>query len=147
MNRRDFLSLAPVAFAAPALAFQQEKSKLKITGIRLVKVKPAKPAPSFTPAPGSWSTGGVEVANPMSIYPEYKPMRSLFMADGVPSVVVEVTTDKGVIGYGSGGPGAGPIIEGHLTKLMKGFADDVPQCQIDRTNRVHGHTHAAVTHG
>ena len=120
MNRRDFLSLAPVAFAAPALAFQQEKSKLKITGIRLVTVKQAKPAPSFTPAPGSWSTGGVEVANPMSIYAEYKPMRSLFMADGVPSVVVQVTTDKGIIGYGSGGPGAGPIIEGHLTKLMMG---------------------------
>ena len=85
MNRRDFLSLAPAAAIAaihtPALAFQQEKSKLKITGIRLVKVKPRKPAPTYTPAPGSWSTGGVEVANPMSIYEEYKPMRSLFMAD------------------------------------------------------------------
>lgn len=64
MDRRQFLSLAPAvalaAFDAPALAFQQEKSKLKITGIRLVNVKPRKPAPVFTPAPGSWSTGSVE---------------------------------------------------------------------------------------
>ena len=124
MDRRQFLSLAPAvalaAFEAPALAFQQEKSKLKITGIRLVKVKARKPAPTYTPAAGSWSTGGVEVANPMSIYAEYKPMRSLFMADGVPSFVVEVTTDKGITGYGGGGPGGGPVVEGHLNKLMMG---------------------------
>ena len=55
----------------------------------------------------------------MSIYAEYKPMRSLFMADGVPSFVVEVTTDKGITGYGGGGPGGGAVVEGHLNKLMK----------------------------
>ncbi len=72
MNRRDFLAtalLAPVA----APAFQAEKSKLKITGVRLVKTKDRKAAPAYTPAPGSWSTGGVEVANPMSIYPDIRP--------------------------------------------------------------------------
>ena len=56
----------------------------------------------------------------MSIYAEFKPMRSLFMADGVPSFVVEVTTDKGITGYGGGGPGGGQIVEGHLNKLMMG---------------------------
>ena len=42
---------------------------------------PSGPSPAYKPAPGSWSTGGVEVANPMSIYPEYKATRSLFQPD------------------------------------------------------------------
>ena len=36
--------------------------------------------PQYTPKAGSWSTGGSEVANPMSIYPEFKPRRDLFAA-------------------------------------------------------------------
>ena len=128
MNRRSFLNTA-VALGlrtsnavAPPPAFQGEKSKLKVTGIRLVKTTPRRPPPEYKPAAGSWSTGGVEVANPMSIYPEYKPMRSLFMADD-PSIggfTVEIATDKGVKGYGRGGPGGGAIVEKHLTKLLLG---------------------------
>ena len=85
-----------------------------------MKTRPKRPVPSYAPTPGSWSTGRVEVANPVSIYPKYKPMRSLFMPDagGVSSFTVEITTDKGIKGYGRGGPGGGPIIEGHLTKLL-----------------------------
>src|SRR5881296_3245150 len=88
MDRRRFLALTPAALApakfaaaAPLQALSAEKSKLKITGVRLVHTRPRKPAPSYAPAPGSWSTGGVEIANPMSLYPEYKPMRSLFQPD------------------------------------------------------------------
>ena len=77
MRRRDFLKLAPLA-ALPAPAFQSTPSKMKITGVRLVHTRPKRPIPAYKPAAGSWSTGGVEVANPMSIYPEYKAMRSLF---------------------------------------------------------------------
>jgi L-rhamnonate dehydratase len=110
---------APTPLPAP-LPFQGEKSKLKITNVRMVNPKPKKPVPSYTPAPGSWSTGGVEVANPMSIYPKYKPMRSLFMADDLGPEAVEITTDKGVKGIGYGGPGAGFVIEKHLTKLLIG---------------------------
>lgn len=127
MHRRNFLqfaggaalSLAPGAQAAPP-PFQGEKSKLKITGVRLVETRPKRPLPTYTPAPGSWSTGGVEVANPMSIYPEYKPMRSLFMADSkkLGGFTVEISTDKGVKGYGSGGPGGAEIVIGHFTKLL-----------------------------
>src|SRR5215203_4142233 len=114
LNRRRFLAtalLAPVA----APAFQAEKSKLKITGVRIVKTKERKAPPAYTPAPGSWSTGGVEVANPMSIYPRYKAQRSLFQPDdpemgGFP---VEISTDKGVKGYGRGGPAGGAIVEKH----------------------------------
>lgn len=108
------------AVAAPAPAAQGEKSKMKITGVRLVTTKKRKPAPEYTPAPGSWSTGGVEVANPMSIYPKYKPMRSLFMSDdpAISAFTVEISTDKGLKGYGKGGPGGGQIVEKHLVKLL-----------------------------
>jgi hypothetical protein len=95
MKRRDFLNVAPFAaggliasgidadlsMGAPAYAqapLANEKSKLKITGVRLVETTPRNPLPAYTPAPGSWSTNQVEVANPMSIYPEYKATRSLF---------------------------------------------------------------------
>src|SRR3954471_9584553 len=100
MNRRSFVTAAALlgmeakrAPAAQAPAFQGEKSKLKITGVRLVQTTPKKPPPEYQPAPGSWSTGGVEVANPMSIYPQYKPMRSLFMADdpAIGAFTVEVS--------------------------------------------------------
>jgi L-rhamnonate dehydratase len=93
---------------------------MKITGVRLVRTRPQRPPIAYKPAAGSWSTGGVEVANPMSIYPKYKPMRSLFQPDPgkVPGFVVEISTDKGIKGYGSGGPGGGAIVEGHLTKLL-----------------------------
>ncbi len=127
MKRRSFLQNAGLASAAafsaialPPLAWAQEKSKLKITGIRLVKTREKKPMPKYTPAAGSWSTQNVEVANPVSIYPEFKPTRSLFAATDVNSFTVEVTTDKGITGLGQGGPGGGPIVTGHLAKLMMG---------------------------
>ena len=58
----------------------------------------------------------------MSVYPAYKAKRSLFLPDAgkVPNFTVEITTDKGVKGYGNGGPGGGPIVEEHLTKLLIG---------------------------
>jgi hypothetical protein len=95
--------------AAPPLPWAQEKSKLTITAIRLVKTKPKRPYPNYKPDPNSWSTQGVEVSAPLNIYPEFKPTRSLFAAKGVDSFTVEVTTDKGIVGYGDGGPGGGPI--------------------------------------
>ncbi|HKX00648.1 MAG TPA: enolase C-terminal domain-like protein [Bryobacteraceae bacterium] len=119
MRRRTFLGLSALA-PLPALAFQNEKSKLKITSVRLVRSKPRRPVPSYTPAPGSWSTTGVEVANPMSMYPEYKATRSLFMSDKLQGFTVEIATDKGVKGYGEGGVAGAPVVEGHLTKLLLG---------------------------
>ena len=118
MNRRKFLSTTGAAL--PALAFQSEKSNLKINSVRIVKTTPKRPTPAYKPTPGSWSTGGVEVANPMSIYPEYKAMRSLFMANdpALGGFTVEIGTDKGVKGYGRGGPGGGFVVEKHLTKLL-----------------------------
>ena len=124
MDRREFVSggmaLAAASIALPDLAFAEEKSRLKITGIRIVKVRPKRPYPQYTPSKGSWSTQDVEVANPVSIYPEYKATRSLFGATNVPGFTVEVTTDKGITGYGRGGGGGGAIVMGHLKKLMMG---------------------------
>ena len=84
MKRRNFLSLATLPAAAslasaapPAAPWPAEDDGLKITSVRLVTTRPKRPVPSYPPAPGSWSTGGVEVANPMSIYPKYKATRSL----------------------------------------------------------------------
>ncbi|MGH9693023.1 MAG: hypothetical protein ACRD5Z_02690, partial [Bryobacteraceae bacterium] len=122
MKRRNFLALSATAAATPSFAFQVEKSKMKITSVRLVNTRPKRPVPAYTPAATAWSTNGVEVASPMSIYPQYKAMRSLFFPDPgkVPGFTVEITTDKGLKGYGSGGPGGGPIVEDHLRKLMLG---------------------------
>lgn len=139
MNRRNFLRLSPIACTtvlpfvtkgeatplappSPQPAFQGEKSKLKITSARLVQTKPRRPVPTYTPAPGSFSPNESEVANPMSIYPEYKAKRSLFYPDPgqLAGFTVEIATDKGVKGYGSGGIAGGLIVEKHLTKLLLG---------------------------
>jgi len=99
-----------------------EKSGMKITSVRLVRTRPRRPVPSYRPAPGSWSTQGVEVANPMSIYPKYKANRALFFPDPghLGGFTVEIATDKGIKGYGSGGPGGGAVVEGNLRKLLLG---------------------------
>ena len=121
MTRRDFFALGAVSAATlPRLAWAQERSKLRITDIRIVRTRPRRPYPPYTPSKDAWSTQGVEVANPVSIYPEYKPRRELFAATGVPSFTVEVSTDKGIKGYGNGGPGGGQVVTGHLAKLMVG---------------------------
>ena len=131
MNRRHFLSCSTAAAgsaAAPLGATPQgspvagERSGLKITGVRLVRTRPRHPLPQYEPAAGSWSTRGVEVANPMSIYPKYKPMRSLFMPDPGPinGFTVEISTDKGIRGYGSGGAAGGQIVTDHFVKLLLG---------------------------
>ena len=122
MRRRNFLAVSAGAVAAPAFPFQVEKSRLKVTNVRLVETTPKRPVPQYKPAATAWSVDRVEVASPMSIYPEYKAMRSLFLPDPgkVPGFTVEITTDKGLRGYGSGGPGGGPVVEEHLAKLLIG---------------------------
>ena len=139
MNRRKFLKAAsflPVGAATtfrfsengqaklvpflPPLSFQEEKSKLKIVGVRVVDPKLQRPLPAYKPAPGSWSAGGVEVANPMSIYPKYKARRSLFFAEDLGPEAVEISTDKGITGIGYGGGGGSFVIQKHLTKLLIG---------------------------
>lgn len=127
MQRREFLAAAcALSLGADSLAQDRSphppigSSDLKITGLRMVDPKPARPLTEYQPASGAWSAFEVEVANPMSIYPKYKPRRSLFMADDLGPPAVEISTDKGVTGIGFGGPGAGYVIEKHLSKLLIG---------------------------
>jgi L-rhamnonate dehydratase len=139
MDRRKFLSTSaafsvaglvqpsqaaegdPSRFPAPApLSFRDQKSDLKITAIRAVRLQPLHPLPKYEPTPGFWNTTDVEIANPLSIYPRFKPRRSLFYADDLGPLEVMVETDKGITGYGYGGPGAAFVVEKHLPKLLVG---------------------------
>jgi len=119
MDRRDFLrgSVAALAAAPAALPFQGEKSKLKITGVRLVRTQRAKPREPYTLPPGSHIDMGGGGATPMSVYPEYAGKGG---RTGMSGFTVEISTDKGVKGYGTGGPGGGPIVTGHLAGLLLG---------------------------
>ena len=138
MDRRTFLSTSatvglaglthagralamddPARFPEPApLSFRGQKSGLKITAVRAVELVPKRPLPEYQPAPGSWNTTDVEIANPLSIYPRFKPRRSLFYADDLGPNTVMVETDKGITGFGYGGPGAAFVVERHLPKLL-----------------------------
>jgi L-rhamnonate dehydratase len=121
MNRRTFFSTGLVG-AAAAQPPDPGKSRMKIASVRLVNTRPKRPVPRYTPAPGSWGTQNVEVANPMSIYPEYKATRSLFMPDAgkVPSFTVEISHGQRDQGLRQRRPGGGVVVVEHLTKLLKG---------------------------
>lgn len=140
MNRRTFLTMgAALGLAGPGsarravarddrdrfpepapLPFLEEKSGLRITRIRAVRLVPERPLPEYVPTPGSWNTTDVEIANPLSIYPRFKPRRSSFYADDLGPDTVVVETDKGITGFGFGGPGAAFVVERHLPKLLVG---------------------------
>ena len=108
-------------FPEPApLPFRAEKSGLKITAIRSIKLVPKRPLPGYQPAPGSWNTTDVEIANPLSIYPRFKPRRALFYANDLGPNTVMVETDKGITGFGYGGPGSSFVVDRHLPKLLLG---------------------------
>lgn len=104
----------------PALPFRDQKSDLKITSIRAVTLEPKNPLPKYEPTLGYWNTTDVEIANPLSIYPRFKPRRSLFYADDLGPITVVVETNKGITGFGFGGPGAAFVVERHLPKLLIG---------------------------
>jgi len=119
MDRRSFLCTAASA------CFAADEPGLKITSVRLVKTRPRNPLPTYTPDPGSYWVNR-EAARPITIYPEYTGRRgpgSKWMPDPAGPMggfTVEIATNKGVKGYGNGGNGGGPVIEGHLAKLLMG---------------------------
>ena len=104
----------------PPLPFRDEKSDLKITRIRAVRLVPTQPLPKYEQTPGTWNTTEVEIANPLSIYPKFKPRRSLFYAEDLGPDTVMVETNKGITGFGYGGPGAAFVVEHQLPKLLLG---------------------------
>lgn len=130
-SRRDLLRLG--LFGAGASLFETSApaeppwpldKTLKVTDVRLVRIRPRRPYPRYEPTPGSyWTTR--EAARPISIYPDYTGRRgpgSKWMPDPGPlgGFTVEITTNKGHKGYGRGGHAGGPIVEGALAKLIVG---------------------------
>lgn len=70
--------------------------------------------------PKSWLSESL-VANPMSIYPDYKAKRSSWNAQWGPELLVRVVTDEGIEGIGCSVPGgARDIIENHFHHLLLG---------------------------
>lgn len=68
----------------------------------------------------SWLSESV-VANPMSIYPEYKARRSSWNAQWGAELLLRVWTDEGIVGIGCGIPaGARIIVEQHFRHLLMG---------------------------
>jgi L-alanine-DL-glutamate epimerase-like enolase superfamily enzyme len=71
---------------------------------------------------GGWQTGSL-IANPMSIYPKYARLRTLWMGPGQDPYAIEIFTDEGVTGcavnYG-GGYFSCAVIEQHFRKFLIG---------------------------
>ena len=78
---------------------------LKITDVRVVQTRPKNPFPRYEPTPGSyWTTR--EAARPIEMHPEYTGKRGLgskWMPErSLGGVTVEISTNKGLKGYGRG---------------------------------------------
>ena len=144
MKRRHFLTLTPVAcpsglaLASGALAeplppeFQAEKSGLKITGVRLVEVKPRRPLPPYKVAYEPWATPDTPKSLPTNKYAPgrqgggetFDPNPPRFPGVGG-AFTVEITTDKGVTGLGRGGHGGAPHVQSLARHLIGADPFDV----------------------
>ncbi len=87
---------------------------MKITSITTQQIRPD------TAHSMSWLTGTL-IANPMSIYPEYKAQRSSWLAGWGLDRLVTIQTDEGIEGIGCAIPnGARDIVERHFSALLVG---------------------------
>ena len=87
---------------------------MKITGLSLHAVRPD------TTHTKSWLSQPL-IANPMSIYPDYKEQRASWTAAWGPDLFLRIQTDDGLEGIGATVPaGARPIIEHHFRNLLIG---------------------------
>jgi L-rhamnonate dehydratase len=71
---------------------------------------------------GGWQTRSL-IANPMSVYPQYASVRTLWMGPGQDPYVVEIETYDGVIGFAAnygGGGFACDIIDQHFRRFLVG---------------------------
>lgn len=137
MERRDFLHVAPgamtsslavnEALADPSPApFQTEKSGLKINGVRVVEARSRTTLPQYKIAYERWSSPDAPKALPTNLYTPGRQARGETFNPNLPlfpgvggAFSVEVTTDKGVTGYGRGGHGGTPHVES-IARLVIG---------------------------
>jgi L-rhamnonate dehydratase len=89
-------------------------SDLRITAVT------ATPIPTTPARAGSWLSESL-VANPMSIYPEFRARRSSWQPQWGPPVLVRVQAGDGLEGIGAEAPAATrPFIEDHFGRLLVG---------------------------
>ncbi len=78
----------------------------------------------LTDSSGNWDyeTTHPPITNPMSRYPKYSGSRSTWGVAKVPSVIVEIEDEQGLVGVGTstGGEAAAFIIEHHLSLFVEG---------------------------
>lgn len=78
----------------------------------------------LTDASGNWDhqTTHPPITNPMSRYPKFSGSRSSWGVAKVPSVIVEIEDEQGLVGIGTstGGEAAAFIIERHLSMFVEG---------------------------
>ncbi|MGH2533132.1 MAG: enolase C-terminal domain-like protein [Thermomicrobiales bacterium] len=87
---------------------------MRITRVTATPIRPAEARPA------SWLSESL-VANPMSIYPEYRERRSSWGARWGAEVLVRIETDDGLVGIGGNAPApAKPMIEQHFANLLAG---------------------------
>jgi L-rhamnonate dehydratase len=101
---------------------------MKITDIKLYKIKSGNTGEKGAQHGesqywgGGWQTGSL-IANPMSIYPKYSQVRTLWMGPGQDPYAIEIFTDDGAYGcavnYG-GGTFACAVIEQHFRRFLVG---------------------------
>ncbi len=99
------------AEAAPPLAFQAEKSGLKITGVRLVEVRGRRQLPQYKAEPTEPEVAKILGSQGDSQGRMHNPNVPIFPGVGG-AFTVEITTDKGVTGFGRGGNGGPPHVQG-----------------------------------
>jgi L-alanine-DL-glutamate epimerase-like enolase superfamily enzyme len=140
MTRRDLLPATAGAAASalalneasaqePALDFQSEKSGLKITGLRLVEGWTRKRFAPYSIAHERWSAPQADKSLPMNKYGTGRQSAGATFDPNLPLVpgvagafTVQITTDKGVTGYGRGGNGG----TAHVLDLAKWLVGQDP---------------------
>lgn len=101
---------------------------MKITGVRLYTVRSGETGERGASEGESQYWGGGWAVNsliscPMSIYPKYERVRTLWMGPGQDPYVIEIEADEGVTGFAAnygGGPFACAVIDQHFRRFLIG---------------------------
>ena len=94
----------------------------KISDVRAYVIAPTEMGADYHNQNGSHWIIDLPIANPMSVYEEYKPKRTSWGINALGTVLVEVELDNGIVGIGCsiGGEPACYIIEKHLNRFVEG---------------------------
>lgn len=94
----------------------------RIREVRAFVIAPGEMGADYHNQNGSHWIIDLPIANPMSVYEEYKAKRTSWGINALGTVLVEVELDDGIIGIGCsiGGEPACYIIENHLSRFVTG---------------------------